>query len=81
MWSTRRSQTIRWSWSGLSGSVKIEISRDGGLPWSTLNNKTSNDGAQKWNVKGPATTQARIRICSLRAPITCGTNGANFIIR
>ena len=56
VWSTGRSQTIRWSSSGISGGVKIEISRDGGMSWSTLNYKTSNDGAQKWSVKGPATT-------------------------
>jgi hypothetical protein len=80
MWSIGSSQTIRWSSSGVSGSVKIEISRDAGMSWSTLSSKTSNDGAQKWNVKGPATTLARLRICSLRAPITCGS-GANFTIR
>jgi uncharacterized repeat protein (TIGR01451 family) len=74
-------QTIRWTSSGVSGNVKIKLSRDEGAAYpETLFSGTANDGTQKWTVKGPATTQARMQICSVNNPSICDTSDANFTI-
>lgn len=81
IWPIRRSQIIQWNSNGITGKVKIELSRDGGLSWVPLVQKTANDGLQSWRVKGPATTQARIRICTVSSSLICDTSDANFTIR
>jgi len=78
-WYINRNVTIRWASRGLSGNVKIELSRDGGISWATLLPSTPNDGDQTWKVTGPATRQGRIRVCDLSGAV-CDTNDANFTI-
>lgn len=80
-WPIRSTQTIRWTSSGVSGNVRIELSRDGGASWKTLFKGTPNDGAQDWQVKGPATTQARIRVRSKKTPSISDMSDGNFTIR
>jgi hypothetical protein len=72
---------IRWTSIGISGNVKIELSRDGGSSWKTIAKKAANDGSQPWKVTKPAATQARIRICSLSSPSVCDTSDADFTIQ
>ncbi len=59
------SKPLNWSTENVSGDVKIELSRDEGLSWETLNANTANDGSQIINVGGRSTKRARIRISSL----------------
>lgn len=75
-WRVNASREIEWSSSGLTGSVKIELSRDGGISWVVLFASTPNDGSQFWTVTGPATTQARIRITSLSEPASDVSDGS-----
>jgi hypothetical protein len=80
-WHRGSKQTIRWTSSGLGSNVKIELSRDGGASWKTLFKKAANDGSQPWKVNKPATTQGRIRVCSLSSPSVCDTSDADFTIQ
>ncbi|PYV03183.1 MAG: hypothetical protein DMG10_12230 [Acidobacteria bacterium] len=75
-----RNVTIRWTSRGLSGNVKIGISRDGGINWQPVQSNTSNDGEQTWKVTGPATRRGRIRVCNLSG-VVCDTSDANFTIQ
>lgn len=67
---------ITWTSANLSGNVRIELSRDGGATWLSLFANTPNDGSQSWNVTGPATPQALIRITSRAEPSVSDTGDA-----
>jgi hypothetical protein len=61
-----RRHDAQWSSTGLTGNVKIEVSRNGGASWAPISPSTPNDGAFTWTVAGPASRQARVvRITSL----------------
>jgi large repetitive protein len=80
-WKVNSRPTIQWSSSNVSGNVSIEISRDGGTNWSSISSSTANDGAYIWRVNKPATTNARIRVCSVANPTICDDSNANFTIQ
>jgi hypothetical protein len=61
-WPIGSGQHIQWSSSGTSGSVIIEISRDGGGTWATIEPTTADDGDYEWTVTGPASTDCMIRV-------------------
>ncbi|HEV8438171.1 MAG TPA: hypothetical protein VGT40_08755 [Methylomirabilota bacterium] len=80
VWPIGSSQSIVWTSSGLTGNVKIELSRDGGTSWALISGNTANDGAHPWMVTGAATTQARLRVTSLTNPAVFDVSNANFTI-
>ena len=80
-WALRSNQTIRWTSSGISGNMKIELSRNGGASWETVKNNAPNNGAYSWRVTGPATSQARIRVSSKSYPSVGDPSDGNFTIR
>jgi hypothetical protein len=51
-------------WGSCGNSVVVELSRDGGSSWTTILDGTANDGSEPWQVTGPTTDHARIRISS-----------------
>ncbi|MBI2916502.1 MAG: hypothetical protein HYY01_00775 [Chloroflexi bacterium] len=65
IWEIGDRVAITWTSPVLSGLVRIELSRDGGATWQTIVSRTRNDGSHVWTVRGPATTQALIRVTSL----------------
>jgi hypothetical protein len=79
-WSVGSFQDITWSASG-DGNIRIELSRDGGDTFETVFGNTPNDGQQTWQVKGPPTTTARVRISRLDDPTAVTESGADFTIR
>ena len=72
---------ITWTSSGISGNVKIAISRDGGASWQTLLSSTPNDGVQSWRVTSPFTALARIRVTSISLPVVTDSSDGNFNIQ
>jgi 5-hydroxyisourate hydrolase-like protein (transthyretin family) len=64
-WNANSTQTITWTSSGVTGNVRIDVSRDGGSTWSTIFASTPDDHSQNWVVTGPPTTTAKIKITSL----------------
>lgn len=79
-WKINSRPTIQWTSSNISGNVSIEISRNGGSSWTFITSSTANDGSHTWRVNKPATTTARIRICSVASPALCAVSG-NFTIQ
>lgn len=79
-WKAGKGKTIRWSSSGFSGNVRIELSTDAGLSWRTIIASTPNDGAQQWKVSRLRTTQGRLRITAVSDPSIIDTSDANFTI-
>jgi hypothetical protein len=75
-WPINSTRTITWTSSGVIGKVSIQLSRDDGATWSPIVGNTPNNGNRNWKVQGPATGQARIRVCSVNAPVVCGLSGA-----
>lgn len=61
-WAGGSSQTLTWSSSGVSGTVRIEYSTNNGASWTTLASSIANDGSEPWTVPTSATTQALVRV-------------------
>ncbi|MGH8010807.1 MAG: hypothetical protein ACREQ3_27790, partial [Candidatus Binatia bacterium] len=80
-WAIGSKQKIKWTSSGVSGNVKIEVSRNGGASWILLFSSTANDGTENWKVTGPATAQAQIRVSSVSNPSVVDTSNGNFTIK
>jgi hypothetical protein len=80
-WAVGSTQTINWTSAGVTGNVSIELSRNGGISWTTIIAPTDNDGSQAWSVTGPATTRARIKVVSIDDPTVFDTSDCNFAIR
>ena len=83
-WAIGSTQTITWTFANLSRNVRIDLTRDSSLSpivWKTIVKSTAIANLSKtWKVTGPATTMARIRICSLDYPAICDTSNADFAI-
>ncbi|MBN1817166.1 MAG: C39 family peptidase [Sedimentisphaerales bacterium] len=60
-----RSCNLIWESFSAGDEIRIEISRDDGITWSSIVDATENDGSYSWVVQGPASSTARIRITSL----------------
>jgi len=56
---------ITWDSRNITGNVSIEISRDSGSSWSSIDANTANDGSYDWTVSGALSMQCRIRVVSL----------------
>jgi len=79
-WAAGTNQPITWTSSGVTGPVRIHLSRNGGSTWTTIIATTSNAGSQAWSVTGPATTQARIKMVSIANSDVFDISDADFII-
>lgn len=77
-WAPGSIRRIEWT-STVADNVRIQLSRDAGA-WTTLFASLENDGAHKWTVTGPTTSQARLRVCSVATPRICDTSDATFSI-
>ncbi|NLH18217.1 MAG: hypothetical protein GX455_16705 [Phycisphaerae bacterium] len=75
-----RSCNLTWNSFSAGESVKIELSRDDGLTWSSIADSTENDGSYPWVVESPASSTARIRITSLDTPSMSDTSKSSVKI-
>ncbi|HEY1268210.1 MAG TPA: hypothetical protein VGH16_13230 [Candidatus Binatia bacterium] len=71
-WTIGSRQNISWGFRGMPGKAKIDISRDGGVTWTSISSKKgiNNVGILTWKVAKPATNNARIRVCILGSTST-----------
>src|SRR5687767_422507 len=79
-WTFDSRRRIEWTGTDVSGNVSLEVSRDAGATWTLITSSTAYDGAFNWTVTRPATTRARIRVCSVSTPALCDASNANFRI-
>jgi PKD repeat protein len=85
-WAVGSTQSIRWNHNlGATGTVKIELSRNGGTSWSVLSSSYVNgDGATgtfAWLVTSPTTSAARVRVTWVVNSAVKDTSNANFRIQ
>ena len=80
--STRRVFNIRWDTVPLTGTVKIELSRDSGATFSTIAAAAPNTGSYAWTPSvGQDTDKARIRVSANSGPPRSDTSDADFFIQ
>ncbi|MBI3949628.1 MAG: hypothetical protein HY314_04140 [Acidobacteria bacterium] len=79
-WQIGTTQTIRWTSSGISGNVKIRLSRNGGSSYTAIFNSVANTGSIPWTVTGPTAPQCKIQIVSLNDPTIRDASDGNFSI-
>lgn len=79
-WPTGTSQTIRWTSDGSSGNVKIRLSRNGGMTYSSLFNSVPNTGSITWMVTGPMSNNCKIQVLSVTNQNIRDTSDGNFSI-
>jgi hypothetical protein len=72
-------ETLAWSTS-TGGTVRIDLSRDGGGSWETALPNVPNSGSAAWKVPGPGCAACRMRISSWLDPGLVDTSDANFSI-
>ncbi len=80
-WALGTTPSIRWSSVGVTGDVKIELSRNGSLePFETILGTTPNDGVEPWTVTGAISNNCLMRISSVTTPAITDISDAVFFI-
>ncbi len=80
-WTIGQYQNIHWSRQNPSGNtVDIDYSTDNGTTWIRIATQTPDTGWYLWNVRGPATTTAKVRIRDHETPSMTDTSEAVFRI-
>jgi hypothetical protein len=80
-WPVRSSQNITWTSAGLSGTLLIELSRDGGTTWHTLADSVPLASPWTWSfVTPPPSANCRIRVKSAIYSTVSDTSNADFTI-
>ena len=72
---------VTWSSEGITGNVRIDVSRDESTNWETVVASTPNDGLEKVSMGGRATRRGRIRVVSLDNPAVSDSSVTNISIR
>lgn len=67
-WGAGSTMPITWDTAGISGNVKISISRDGGKTYEVIIDSTENDGTYTWTVDGEASVNCMLRIEPITDP-------------
>ncbi len=80
-WIIGSSQTIAWTSSGISGNVRIELSRDGGssYPEVIAASLPISPGSYNWTVTGPASSSCRVKVTSIESGVYDVSDG-NFTV-
>lgn len=79
-WVGASSDTVKWTWTGSVGNVKIEYTTDGGSAWSTALASTSNSGAYPWRAPNMSSTTCRVKVSSVSNPSVYDMSDADFTI-
>jgi hypothetical protein len=72
--------TVKWTFTGSVGNVKIEYTSNNGSSWSTVTSSTANDGAYSWKVPNIASTKCKVRIKEAADGSPADTSNAVFTI-
>ncbi|MGA9115519.1 MAG: hypothetical protein WB626_01975 [Bacteroidota bacterium] len=80
IWVVGNPGTVQWTSFNMTGSVRLEISRNGGATWDTMLAVTPDDGVEIWPVAGAPTSQALVRVTSIACPWVADTSDAFFTV-
>jgi len=78
-WITGTRHALAWTRGAGLTAVDVAVSRDGGVNWQTLAGGLT-DTTWTWNVTGPATAQARIRVFDPAVPGRAAACDSDFTI-
>jgi len=78
-WAIGAPKVITWN-STTAGTVRVELSRDGGASWETVFRNTPNDGNELWTVTGPPCVDCRVRIASWQDDTLLDASDGGFSI-
>jgi hypothetical protein len=79
-WAVGSPQTVTWTATGLSGTVSVDLSRDGGATFTTLGTPQVGAGAFGWTVTGPAASTAMIRLLQVTNGTSYSSTSGSFTI-
>jgi hypothetical protein len=79
LWLTGTRQTLSWSRGAGVLAVDVALSRDGGTDWQTLARGVT-DTCWTWNVVGPLTRQARVRVADPAVPSHAAVSDSVFTV-
>jgi len=79
LWLTGTRRTIAWHRGPGVLAVDVALSRDGGATWQTLARAVT-DTCWTWNVTGPLTRRARIRIADPAVPAHAAVGDSDFVV-
>lgn len=80
VWNVGSTKRIQWSWTGSFTSFTLQISRDGGSSWSTIESGLpGNYTYRDWTVTGPASSSCRVKVIGYYSGGSISdTSNANF---
>jgi hypothetical protein len=73
-------QSIKWNSYGVSGAIKIELSRDGGNSYEQIATNLPNVNYYNWSVAGAPTFQAMIKVSAVDDPSVYDVSNYYFTI-
>jgi FG-GAP-like repeat len=80
-WTIGTARTITWTTNlPASGTVKIELSRNGGTSYSALAASAANSGSFAWTATGAATTNAIVRVSFNGTPAASAVSGTFSLV-
>jgi hypothetical protein len=71
---------IAWTFSGVTGNVKLQYSVNNGGAWTTIVSSTPNDGSYFWTVPSTISDQCLVKISDAAAGTPADTSNAVFTI-
>ncbi|MCK4887336.1 MAG: hypothetical protein KAS96_08100 [Planctomycetes bacterium] len=81
LWYIGQAKSIKWTSQAITGNVRIDISRNSGVTWSTITSNTADDGTYTWPaVTGPASALCRVKVTSLVYPSASDMTNSKFEI-
>ncbi|MFQ5638142.1 MAG: CotH kinase family protein, partial [bacterium] len=80
-WLIGESRKIMWSFQHVDSHVRIELSADNGVTWTTVSASTENDGVFNWQVPDVPSTQCLIRVSQAGSGDPVDSSDAVFSIR
>ncbi len=79
VWTAGTTQSITWANSGID-SVKIDMTTDNGVHWSTVVARTPGSGIYNWLVPSTVSTNCKIRISDATDGLPSATSDSTFSI-
>jgi hypothetical protein len=79
-WTNASVQSVQWTPPSASIATNVELSRDGGLTWERLASGLTGSSYQ-WNVVGPFTPHARVRVVDAQLQNRLAASAADFTIQ
>ena len=80
-WPIGSPQNITWDAVNLSGQVKIELSRDGGLSWETLAENAPDSVAFTWAVTMPPSQNCFVKVSDSAGSVADSSNAPFSIVQ